>query len=83
MIDLKTITLNFTVLVTTSNINILKRLFGNTNLLQVDNESEITLGEEIDLKFSFEGELESEIVAMTMLFNGDLVGKPKLSLLRE
>jgi hypothetical protein len=83
MIDLKTIRLTFTVLVNEANINILKRLFNDTSLLQVNNENEITIGEEIDLHFSFEGELETELVAMVMLFNGSLVGKPKLSLLRE
>ena len=83
MIDLKSINLSFTVNVTEHNINILKRLFHNTNLIQIEEENEIEIGEEIDLKFCFEGELESEIVAMVMLFNGDLTGKPKLTLSRE
>ena len=83
MIDLKAITLSFTVLVSETNINMLKRLFHKTDLVQAESEDEIEVGEEIDLHFCFEGDMEKEIVTMVMLFNSDLSGKPKLSLSRE
>jgi len=83
VIDLKAITLSFTVLVSETNINMLKRLFHQTDLVQAEREEEIIIGEEIDLHFCFEGDMENEIVTMVMLFNSDLAGKPKLSLSRE
>ena len=83
MVDVKSINLSFSVKVTEANVNMLKRLFNNTNMVRVEEEDEIEIGEEIDLNFCFEGQLEDSVITMAMLFNGDLVGKPLIRLSRE
>lgn len=84
MIDLKAINLSFSVKVTEANINTIKRLFRDSDMVKIDDEDEIEIGEEVDLNFCFEGELEDSVISMVMLFNGvDIIGKPVIRLSRE
>lgn len=81
-IESKSIVLNFKVLVSESNINMLKRLSTKIDMFEVGEEEEFEVGEEIDINYHLEGELTDTAVSIAMLFNGSLSGKPHIRLER-